>query len=370
MNKQIAILPGDGIGPEVIAQAVKVIKSIEKKFNHIFSLHEYLIGAAAMDKGLSPLPDETKDGCILADAVLFGAIGDPKYDMNPHATERPEQGLLKLRKEMDLFGNLRPIKSYRKLYALSPLKEEQIQNVNLLICRELTGGLYFGKKERADDGSWASDECFYHKDEIDRVTRLAFDEARERRKKVTLVDKANVLETGRLWRSTVQEIQKSTYPDVELECLFVDNAAMQLILNPRQFDVILIENMFGDILSDEASVIVGSIGLLPSGSYGDERALFEPIHGSYPQAAGRDIANPLAAILATGMMMDHFELLEESDLINSSVEFVIQEGIGTMDMAPRQIISCSHLGDLIANLIAEPKTNWGLIKKRFYDQMN
>ena len=370
VNKSIAILPGDGIGPEVTAQAVKIIKAIEKKFNHLFDLKEYLIGAAAMDKGLEPLPAETKEGCLKADAVLFGAIGDPRYDVNPHASERPEQGLLKLRKEMDLYGNLRPIKSYRKLYALSPLKEDQVQNVNLLICRELTGGLYFGKKEKADDGSWASDECYYHKDEISRITRLAFDEARQRRKKVTLVDKANVLETGRLWRSTVQEIQKTSYPDVELDMLFVDNAAMQLILNPRQFDVILTENMFGDILSDEASVIVGSIGLLPSGSYGDERALFEPIHGSYPQAAGRNIANPLATILAAGMMMDHFGLLAEEDLINSAVEYIIQEGMGTMDMAPRQIVSCSHLGDLISELIQEQKTNWGEVKKKFNDQFN
>ncbi len=364
MNKSIAILPGDGIGPEVIKQALKVLYAIEKKFTHQFTYSECSIGAAAMDRGLDPLPPETLESCQRADAILFGAIGDPKYDLDPHAKIRPEQGLLRLRKELGLYANLRPIRSHKRLHALSPLKEEQVQHVNFLIYRELTGGLYFGKKQLDEAGQWASDECYYHKDEILRISKLAFDEARQRKKKITLVDKANVLETGRLWRTTVQALQKESYPDVELELMFIDNAAMQLILNPRQFDVILTENMFGDILSDEASVIVGSIGLLPSGSYGDGCALFEPIHGSYAQAAGRDIANPLATIQAAGMMLDYFHLIEEADLITAAVEYAINEGLGTMDMAPKQNISCSAMGDYIEDLITEPRGTWGEVKKR------
>ncbi|MEP7266685.1 MAG: 3-isopropylmalate dehydrogenase [Saprospiraceae bacterium] len=364
MKKTIAVLPGDGIGPEVIQQAIKIIKSLEQKFDHQFELKEYLLGAAAMNQNLEPLPDETLKGCLDADAVLVGAVGDPKYDRNLNATVRPEHGLLSLRRKLEIHTNVRPIKSYRKLYSLSPLKEEQIQNVDLTIFRELTGGLYFGKKQKDELGMWALDECFYHKDEIVRVARLAFDESRQRRKKLTLVDKANILETGRLWRTTVIEIQKNEFPDIELDFLFIDNAAMQLILNPRQFDVILTSNLFGDILSDEASVIVGSIGLLPSGSYGEgDKALFEPIHGSYPQAAGRNIANPLASILSVAMMMEHFELHQEEDLIHSCVDFVIQEGLGTMDMAPRQMISCSALGNFIASLLVAPKNTWGEMRK-------
>lgn len=364
MNKNIAVLPGDGIGPEVIQQAIKSLRSVEQKFGHQFELKEYPIGAAAMDLRLPPLPDDTLSGCNQADAVLFGAIGDPKYDVNPHAEIRPEQGLLRLRKELGLYANIRPIKSYRKLQALSPLKEEQIQNVNLVIFRELTGGLYFGKKQKDEAGRWASDECYYHIDEITRITKLAFEEAGQRKKKVTLVDKANVLETGRLWRSTVQAIQKADYPEIELDLMFVDNAAMHLLLNPKQFDVILTENMFGDILSDEASVIVGSIGLLPSGSYGQGKALFEPIHGSYPQAAKKNIANPLATILAMGMMLDYFGLVAESDLISLAVDQAITDGFGTMDIAPKQIISCSAMGDFIAELLMTPRASWVEVKKK------
>ncbi len=364
MNKRIAVLPGDGIGPEVIVETLKVLRAIEKKFDHQFTYIMCEIGGAAMDLGLDPLPPETLIACQNADAVLFGAIGDPKYDDVTTTSLRPEHGLLRLRKELGLYANVRPIRSHRKLYALSPLKEELVQHVNLLIYRELTGGLYFGKKQKDEAGLWASDECYYHKDDILRVARLAFDEARLRKKKITLVDKANVLETGRLWRTVVQELQQHTYPDVELELMYIDTAAMQLILHPRQFDVILTENMFGDILSDEASVIVGSIGLLPSGSFGVGRALFEPIHGSYPQAAGRNVANPLASIQAAGMMLDYFQLMEEGDLITAAVEQAIQEGLGTMDMAPKQNISCSVMGDYIEDLIAEPRGNWGAVKKR------
>ncbi len=363
MQKKIAVIPGDGIGPEVIAQAIKVLKAIERKYHHEFELNEYLIGAAAMDQKLPPLPKETLESCRRADAVLFGAIGSPRYDSDPHAILRPEHGLIQLRKELELYANYRPIKSYRKLYNLSPLKEDFVQNIDLIIFRELTGGLYFGNKSKDPDGFWASDECHYEKDEIIRVAKVAFDESRIRRKQVTLVDKANLLESSRLWRSVVQELQKSTYPDVELNFLYVDQAAMQLVLNPAQFDIILAENMMGDILCDEASVIVGSIGLLPSGSYGESLALFEPVHGSYPQAAGRNIANPLAIILAVALMLDYFGLIEESESIESAVNFVINEGLGTVDLATRTMISCSEMGDLISELVADTKSNWPEVRK-------
>ena len=364
MKKSIAVLPGDGIGPEVIKQAVKVLKAVGDKFGHEFTTQEYLIGAAAMDQNQEPLPDETYQGCLDANVILVGAVGDPRYDTNMNATVRPEQGLLSLRRKLELHTNVRPIKSYRKLYSLSPLKEEQVQNVDLIIFRELTGGLYFGKKQKDELGKWAWDECFYHVDEITRTSRFAFDEAMQRRTKLTLVDKSNLLETGRLWRSTVTKIQQEEFPEVELDYLYIDNAAMQLILNPRRFDVLLTSNMFGDILSDEASVIVGSIGLLPSGSYGEgDKALFEPVHGSYPQAAGKNIANPLASILSVAMMMEHFELHDEEKHISECVEFAIQEGLGTMDMVPRQMISCSALGDFITSLILEPKNKWAELRK-------
>lgn len=363
MDKSIAVLPGDGIGPEVVTQGVKVLDAIAKKYSHSFHTKEYLMGAAAMNEGLDPLPDETYQGCLDANVILVGAVGDPKYD-NLKVTKRPEQGLLSLRSKLQLHTNVRPIKSYKKLHSLSPLKEELVQNVDLIIFRELTGGLYFGKKRKDELGKWAFDECFYHIDEITRTSRFAFDEAMQRRKKLTLVDKANMLETGRLWRNTVTKIHQEEFPEVELDYLYIDNAAMQLIINPKHFDVLLTSNMFGDILSDEASVIVGSIGLLPSGSYGEgDKALFEPVHGSYPQAAGRNIANPLASILSVAMMMEHFELHTEERHILDAVEFAIQEGIGTMDMVPKQIISCSVLGDFIATLILEPKAKWMDLRK-------
>lgn len=363
MNKKIAVLSGDGIGPEVIAQALKVISAIEKKFNIQFEISQGLIGAAAMDQGFDPLPEATMKMCSDADAILFGAIGDPKYDHDPSHPVRPEQGLLLLRKSLGLYANIRPIQAYRKLYALSPFKEEQIQQVNLVIYRELTGGLYFGKKETSEDGLWARDECYYHRDEIEKIAHLAFKQARLRKKKLTLVDKANVLETGKLWRSTVQQMRDSTYPDVELDLMYIDNAAMQLVLNPKQFDIILTENMFGDILSDEASVIVGTIGLLPSASLSESKALFEPIHGSYPQAAGRNIANPLATILATAMMLEYFNLNAEARLVREAVDFIIMEGLGTMDMAPKTIISCSLMGDFMNELILSDKNDWNSLRK-------
>lgn len=363
MNKTIAVLPGDGIGPEVIAQSVKMLTAIEKKFQHRFECTEASIGAAAMAKGLDPLPQPTLELCQKADAILFGAIGDPRYDKDPGSGQKPEQGLLDLRKAMGFYANIRPIKSYRKLLALSPLKEEQVHSINLILFRELTAGLYFGKKLKDEEGRWAMDECYYHQEEIERVAHLAFRQARLRKKKLTLVDKANVLETGKLWRSTVQNLHSLEYNDVEMEPMLIDHAAMQLVLNPRQFDVILTENMFGDILADEASVIVGTIGLLPSASLNESKGLFEPIHGSYPQAAGRDIANPIGSMLSAAMMLDFFSLTQEAVLIREAVDFLINEGLGTMDMAPKTIITCSGMGDFIAELIATDKTSWPAVRK-------
>ncbi|MGV3656814.1 MAG: 3-isopropylmalate dehydrogenase [Chitinophagaceae bacterium] len=310
-QKKIAVILGDGIGPEVTKQSIKVLNVIARRFGHSFQYAYALMGADAIDKTGSPLPDETVAICRQSDAILFGAIGHPKYDNDPTAKVRPEQGLLKLRQSLQLYANIRPVTTYPTLQHLSPLKSTQLEDVDFVIYRELTGGIYFGKKELAADYSEASDLCVYTKSEIERIAHLAFKAAQQRRKKLTLVDKANVLETSRLWRKVVQEIA-GTYPDVAVDFLFVDNAAMQIILNPKQFDVVLTENMFGDIISDEASVISGSLGLLPSASVGQQAALFEPIHGSYPQAAGKDIANPIGSILSAAMMLDHFGLFEET----------------------------------------------------------
>ena len=288
--KKIAVIEGDGIGPEVTRQAVRILNAIAESFNHEFEYTYCLMGADAIDKTGTPLPDETIEICLKSDAILFGAIGHPKYDNDPTAKVRPEQGLLKLRKSLQLYANIRPVSTYSSLFHLSPLKSKNIEGVDFIIYRELTGGIYFGKKETSADGNLASDDCSYSREEIERIAHLAFQHAQKRKKKLTLVDKANVLETSRLWRKVVQELA-SQYTEVAVDYMFVDNASMQIIVNPKQFDVILTENMFGDILSDEASVISGSLGLLPSASIGKTSALFEPIHGSYPQAAGEYIVN-------------------------------------------------------------------------------
>ena len=348
MEKNIAVLSGDGIGPEVIEQALKVLSAIETKFNHKFHTQFALVGAIAIDKTGNPLPEETLNICLQSDAVLFGAIGDPKYDNDPSAPVRPEQGLLRLRKSLGLFANVRPVTTYPTLLSLSPLKEEKIKGVDFVIYRELTGGIYFGEKGRKDDTAY--DHCVYSREEIARITILAFDAARLRRKKVTLVDKANVLETSRLWRDEVKRIS-TQYPDVELDFLFVDNAAMQIIQFPSQFDVMLTENMFGDILSDEASVITGSMGLLPSASVGAKTSLYEPIHGSYPQATGLDIANPMATILSAAMMLDSFNLHAEADVIRESVKNLLESGYGTAELQLPHVCKCSEIGDLIASKI-------------------
>jgi 3-isopropylmalate dehydrogenase len=351
MEKLIAIIEGDGIGPEVTRQAVKVLNAIAERFNHRFHYSYCLMGAVAIDRTGNPLPDATIETCLNSDAILFGAIGHPKYDNDPAAKVRPEQGLLKLRKSLQLFANIRPVNTYPSLHYLSPLRAKNIDGVDFVIFRELTGGIYFGKKEMNEQEQKAVDECVYSREEIERISHLAFQTAQKRKKKLTLVDKANVLETSRLWRRVVQEIAQQ-YSDVKVDFLFVDNAAMQIILNPKQFDVILTENMFGDILSDEASVITGSLGLLPSASVGNGSALFEPIHGSYPQAAGKDIANPLGSILSAAMMLQHLELVEEAALVREAVEWTLSNGFVTKDIDSLNFYFTSTIGELISDYIS------------------
>jgi len=354
MKLKIALLPGDGIGPEVTYEAVKVLNAVSEKYNHNINFTEALVGSIAIDKTGNPLPEETLKICDNSDAVLFGSIGDPKYDNNPSAKVRPEQGLLNLRKSLDLFANIRPLTTYNSLIHKSSLKESVIKNTDFVIYRELTGGIYFGKKTLSSNGNKATDECSYSTKEIDRISHLAFKAAQVRRKKLTLIDKANVLETSRLWRKRVSTLS-SQYPDVKLNFLYVDNAAMQIILNPTQFDVILTENMFGDIISDEASVISGSIGLLASASIGNNSALFEPIHGSYPQAKGKNIANPVASILSGAMMLDHFGLYEEAILIREAVEKSLALNVCTLDINKDSLFKTSDIGDFIVDYIHFPE---------------
>lgn len=354
MKKKIAILPGDGIGPEVTAQALKVLKAVGNVYNHQFELQEALVGAAAIDATGDPFPEETEKVCQDSDAILFGAIGDPKYDNDPKAKVRPEQGLLAMRKKLGLFANVRPVKSYDALLPISPLKEEIISNTDFVVFRELTGGIYFGQpRGRSEDGKTAFDTCNYSTDEIIRVSRLAFEAAQKRNKKVTLVDKANVLATSRLWRETVKKLAED-YPDVTLDFMFVDNAAMKIIQNPRDFDVVLTENMFGDIITDEASVISGSLGMLPSASVGIERSLYEPIHGSYPQGAGKDIANPFGAILSAAMLLEYsFGMMDESKAIKDAVMHALDEGYVTEDINKEAAKGTEEVGDRVASYVSQ-----------------
>ena len=351
MKKHITVIEGDGIGPEVTRQAVRVLNAVAAQYGHEFTYQYELMGADAIDKTGNPLPDATIEACLNSDAILFGAIGHPKYDNDPTAKVRPEQGLLKLRKSLQLFANIRPVNTYAALQHLSPLKADKLEGVDFVIFRELTGGIYFGKKELSADGTTASDDCLYTREEIERVSHLAFQYAQQRRKKLTLVDKANVLETSRLWRKVVQELAPQ-YSDVAVDFLFVDNAAMQIILNPKQFDVVLTENMFGDIISDEASVLSGSLGLLPSASIGKGAALFEPIHGSYPQAAGKDIANPLGSILSAAMLLDHFGLNKEAGVIREAAQWTLQNGFVTKDIDGTNFYFTSTIGELIADYVS------------------
>ena len=353
MKSRIAVLPGDGIGPEVMNEALKVLDVISQKSGIKFDFNKGLVGASAIDEYGDPFPDQTKSICDESDAILFGAIGDPKYDNDPKAKIRPEDGLLEMRKYLELFANVRPVKTYEALVDFSPIKKNIISGTNFVVFRELTGGIYFGEKGISDDRSNAFDTCTYDINEIERISHLAFKEAQRRKKKLTLIDKANVLETSRLWREVVQNISKN-YPDVTVSSLFVDNASMKIITSPKDFDVILTENMFGDIITDEASVITGSLGMLPSASVGRNISLYEPIHGSYPQAAGKGIANPMAMILSVSMMLSHsFNLLKESELIERSVDEALQNSIVTVDINKENNFSTSYVGDWITNKLAE-----------------
>jgi 3-isopropylmalate dehydrogenase len=350
MYKKITTIFGDGIGPEVTQQAIKVLDAVAEVFGHKFEYQRALLGAEAIDATGTALPDDTVAKALNSDAVLFGAVGDPRYDNDPHAKVRPEQGILGIRKALQLYANLRPIQTYPSLHHLSPIKFKQQEGIDFVIYRELTGGIYFGEKYTAEDGSKASDACTYTREEIERISRLAFKAAMQRRKKLTLVDKANVLETSRLWRKVVQQMA-ADFPEVNVDYLFVDNAAMQIILNPAQFDVVLTENMFGDIISDEGSVLTGSLGLLPSASIGNGTALFEPIHGSYPQAAGKDIANPIGSILSAAMMLDYFGMHQEAAAVRNGVKWTLENGFVTKDIDPINFYFTSTIGDLICDFV-------------------
>ena len=350
MNLKIAVLSGDGIGPEVTLQAKKVLQTIAFVHQHEFIFEDALIGAIAIEKTGKPLPEQTLNLCKNTDSILFGAIGDPKYDSDPTSKIRPEQGLLQLRKELGLFANIRPIKAYPKLINSSPVKKEVIEGTDFVVFRELNGGMYFGKKTTNDSGTYASDLCEYNEDEIVKISHLAFKAAQTRRKKVTLVDKANVLETSRLWRKVVTKIA-AEYPDVTLECMYVDNASMQIIVNPRQFDILLTDNLFGDILSDEASVISGSIGLMSSASLGEKYSLFEPIHGCYTEAKGKNIANPIASILSVALLLEHFGLDVESKKVIAAVEKAIVNNVITVDLKVDSQFGTNEVGDFISNYI-------------------
>ena len=350
MQYKIATLPGDGIGPEIVDQAIKVMKAVGETFGHQFDFQFAPTGAHAIDLVGEPYPDSTHEICLNADAVLFGAIGDPKYDNDPKAKVRPEQGLLLMRKKLGLYANIRPVTTFPSLIEKSPLKNDRVEGADLMVIRELTGGIYFGEKGRSEDMTKAFDNCVYSVMEIERILKLAYEYAQKRDKRVTVVDKANVLCTSRLWREVAQRIEKE-YPDVKTDYMFVDNAAMQLVTWPKKFDVMVTENMFGDILSDEASVITGSLGLLPSASIGLHTSVFEPIHGSYPQAAGKNIANPVATILSAAMLLESLNLLNEAQAIRNAVNASLEANFVTEDISREASKSTSEVGDWIAKAI-------------------
>jgi 3-isopropylmalate dehydrogenase len=349
MIYKIAVLAGDGIGPEIVDQAIKVLKKVGEKFNHTFEFQEALVGATGIDAVGDPFPEETYQLCMDSDAVLFGAIGDPKYDNDPKAKVRPEQGLLAMRKKLGLYANIRPVSTFKSLIHKSPLRKDLVEGADFVVVRELTGGIYFGEpRGRSEDGSKAYDTCTYTKEEVERITKLGFDYAAKRNKRLTVVDKANVLATSRLWRETVQEMAPN-YPGIEVDYMFVDNAAMQIIQWPKKFDVMVTENMFGDILSDEASVITGSLGLLPSASVGVHTSVFEPIHGSYPQATGKDIANPLATVLSAAMLLEvGLDLSKEAKAVRDVVDKSMAAGFVTEDIAEGKAYKTSEVGDWLA----------------------
>lgn len=342
MELRVLALPGDGIGPEVTAEAIRVLEHVCVKFGHRLRLREGLLGGVAIHRTGGPFPEATKDQALDSDATLLGAVGLPEFDDLP-PSERPEKGLLGLRKALDVYANLRPVLCYESLIESSPLKNERVRGTDILIVRELTGGLYFGQPRGIDgegSGETAVNSMVYTRSEIERVCKMAFELARSRRRKLTSVDKANVLENSQLWRRVVNEMAPQ-YPDVELEHMLVDNCAMQLLLRPAEFDVVVTENLFGDILSDEASVLAGSIGMLPSASLGDQlptgawRGLFEPVHGSAPDIAGQGKANPLAAIGSVAAMLHYsFGLAEEADAVNGAIRQVLDSGRVTADLRP------------------------------------
>jgi 3-isopropylmalate dehydrogenase len=360
VKAKITLLPGDGIGPEVLDEAIKTVKAIAAKYGHEFSFRDALIGGAAIDATGSPLPDDTVEKCSNCDGVLLAAVGDPKYD-DPTLKVRPEQGLLGLRKALGVFANLRPVKLYPQLLHASTIKPEVLANVDLVVVRELTGGIYFGERGRktVDGVQGAYDTLYYSVPEVERVVRLACELAQKRRKKVMSVDKANVLESSRLWRETATRVAKE-YPDVEFESMYVDIAAMRLVRYPEVFDVIVTGNMFGDILTDEASMIAGSMGMLPSAAIGATKpGLFEPIHGSAPKYTGQNVVNPIATILSAAMMLRYsLELEAEANAVEAAVEAALADGFRTRDIAgpsPAQegltVVGTREMGDAVAERI-------------------
>ncbi len=353
-NYKIAVIKGDGIGPEIVDEAIKVLDAVSTNSDFSLEYEEVLMGGCAYDVYGDPLPKETVEVCLDSDAILFGAIGGEKWDNLPR-DKRPESGLLRLRSTLELFANFRPVKVYDELVDASSLKPSVVKGVDLLVVRELTGGIYFGKP-RAKEETKAYNTMVYTKDEIERIAKMAFEAASLRNKKVCSVDKANVLEVSQLWRETVEEVAKD-YPDVSLSHMYVDNAAMQLVRDPKQFDVILTGNIFGDILSDEASMISGSIGLLPSSSVGGKVGLYEPIHGSAPDIAGQGIANPIATILSASMMLRFsFGEVEAAQKIDRAIVEFLKEGYRTKDLASfgaKEICSTQEAGSIIADKVSK-----------------
>jgi 3-isopropylmalate dehydrogenase len=348
MEYKIAVLAGDGIGPEIVEQAIKVLKAVGKKFHHVFHFTEALVGATAIDQVGDPFPEETFRLCMDSDAVLFGSIGDPKYDNDPKAKVRPEQGLLAMRQKLGLYANIRPVTTFPSLIHKSPLRTDLVEGADFVVVRELTGGIYFGERGRSEDLNKAFDTMVYTRAEVERILELAFDYASKRNRRLTVVDKANVLASSRLWREVAQEMEPK-HPDIEVDYMFVDNAAMQIIQWPKKFDVMVTGNMFGDILSDEASVITGSLGLLPSASVGIHTSVFEPIHGSYPQAAGKNIANPLATVLSAAMLLEiALNLTTEAEAIREVVSRSMSEGVVTEDISEGKAYKTSEVGDWLA----------------------
>lgn len=329
MNLKIAVLAGDGIGPEIMKQGIAVLNEVADKFNHKFTYTEALCGAHAIDSVGDPFPDDTFKVCMDADAVLFAAVGDPKFDNNPTAKVRPEQGLLAMRKKLGLFANVRPVATFDCLLHKSPLKDELLKGADFVVIRELTGGMYFGEKYQDNDMAYDTD--IYTRPEIERILKVAFDTAMRRNKHLTVVDKANVLASSRLWRLIAKEMEKS-YPEVNADYMFIDNASMRVLTEPTFFDVIVTENTFGDILTDETSCITGSMGLQPSASLGEHTPLFEPVHGSWPQATGKNIANPIAQILSSAMLLEHFGLNAEGQLIRKAVNASLDANVRTPEI--------------------------------------